>query len=137
MEITFLKPEDSKETLALLQESFPTVSFQNEIQLEKIGENNIVLLAKENHHVVGHIWIQKQYDFYKHCDYFYFMYICVKSEYRHLGIATRLIEEAERLKQEMNVSYITFTSGQARTEANQLYQKLGYEKKDSNVYIKF
>ncbi|MBS7021096.1 MAG: GNAT family N-acetyltransferase [Firmicutes bacterium] len=137
MEIIYLKPNDLEETIALLKENFPNSSFQNNINFSKIEPNNMVIIAKYDNHIIGHTLIQKQYDIYSDCYYFYLMYICVKMEYRNLGCATKMLEKVEQLKKEQNISYITFTSRKTRVEANQLYQKLGYQLKDSNVYIKF
>ena len=95
-----------------------------------------MIVAKIENRVIGHIWIQKQYDFYKQVFYFYLMYICVEERYRHQGVASAMLKWVEVLKERQNIAYITFTSGNKRVAAQTLYRKLGYEKKDSSVFIK-
>ena len=47
-----------------------------------------------------------------------------------------MLKQVELLKKQQQVSHIMFTSGNQRTEAISLYQKLGFQKKDSSLFIK-
>lgn len=62
--------------------------------------------------------------------------VVVDEAYRGKGIAEalnlRLIEEAKRL----GMKHLDLTSNPEREAANRLYQKLGYERRETNVYRK-
>lgn len=137
MTIELLQEQDKQAVCSLLQRCFPNTKVQDDFDFQKIdSKHNIVIVAKIENRVIGHIWIQKQYDFYKQVFYFYLMYICVEERYRHQGVASAMLKWVEVLKERQNIAYITFTSGNKRVAAQTLYRKLGYEKKDSSVFIK-
>lgn len=60
--------------------------------------------------------------------------VVVDEEYRRKGIGKKLLEEVLAVAHKENVSYIDLTSRPSRIEANNLYQSLGFEKRDTNVY---
>ena len=60
--------------------------------------------------------------------------VVVDKSYRGHGLGTQLFKKALDLAKEEKVAYAEFTSAPHRTAANSLYQKLGFEKKDTNVY---
>ncbi len=137
MKIEFLKEEDIYETTLLIKRCFPEVNIEKIPSFHDINWNeNMILIAKMENKVVGHIWIQKLYDFYKQEHYFYLMYVCVDEKYRRRNIATKLLEIVEKLKEQYHISYITFTSGKNRVAAQNLYKKLNYYEKNSVVFKK-
>lgn len=63
--------------------------------------------------------------------------LAVLEEYRHQGIATKLINKIEDiLKEEKDIKKIWLFSGMKRTEAHRLYQKLGYNGNDNKAFYK-
>ena len=60
--------------------------------------------------------------------------LVVDKEYRKKGIGTKLITAALNLARKEGVVYLDFTSSPTRTAANNLYQHLGFEKRDTSVY---
>ena len=58
----------------------------------------------------------------------------VDKKYRGKGIGTRLISAAIDQARQEELKYIDFTSNPMRVEANKLYQRLGFEKRDTNAY---
>ena len=60
--------------------------------------------------------------------------IVVDKEYRKKGIGTKLITTALNLARKEGVVYLDFTSRPTRTAANNLYQHLGFKKRDTSVY---
>jgi ribosomal protein S18 acetylase RimI-like enzyme len=60
--------------------------------------------------------------------------LVVDSQYRGKGIATKLIYKAIDSAKSRGVSSLNLTSRQERENANKLYIKLGFEKRDTNVY---
>lgn len=60
--------------------------------------------------------------------------IVVDKEYRKKGIGTKLIATALNLARKEGVVYLDFTSRPTRMAANNLYQHLGFKKRDTSVY---
>ncbi|HVZ58861.1 MAG TPA: GNAT family N-acetyltransferase, partial [Patescibacteria group bacterium] len=60
--------------------------------------------------------------------------IVVDEAFRGQGIGTRLIETVIAEAKRSHASYLDFTSRPRRAEGNSLYQKMGFEKRDSHVY---
>ncbi len=60
--------------------------------------------------------------------------VVVDEKYRGRGIGERIIKELIFLAKRKRVESIELTSRSSRVAANKLYQKLGFEKRDTNVY---
>lgn len=60
--------------------------------------------------------------------------VVVDEAYRGHGLGTKLFEKALAIAREEKAAFAEFTSAPHRAAANNLYQKLGFEKKDTNVY---
>lgn len=58
----------------------------------------------------------------------------VNEAYRGKGIGSKLFKEALELAKEKGAAYVDFTSNPKRLEGNKLYEKLGFKKRDTNVY---
>jgi len=64
----------------------------------------------------------------------YFDDFIVEKAYRGKGVGSQLLEKVLSSAKELGASYIDFTSNSNRLEANKLYKKLGFKKRDTNVY---
>lgn len=53
---------------------------------------------------------------------------------RGRGVGARLVREALRLAEELGAQHVALTSRPDREAANRLYQRLGFERRDTNVY---
>lgn len=60
--------------------------------------------------------------------------LVVDEEYRGKGIATKLISEAINEARRNGALHLYFSSNPKRIAANRLYQHLGFEKRDTNLY---
>lgn len=60
--------------------------------------------------------------------------VIVDKEARGKGVATAMIWHVIQIAQEKGVTKVDLTSHPNRIAANKLYQKLGFEKRESNVY---
>ncbi|HUD44660.1 MAG TPA: GNAT family N-acetyltransferase [Patescibacteria group bacterium] len=60
--------------------------------------------------------------------------VVVDNKFRKQGIGSQLIESVLQKAREKGVSYLDFTSRPLRESANNLYKRLGFEKRDTNVY---
>jgi len=60
--------------------------------------------------------------------------LVVDKEYRNKGVATKLFQHAINVAKSDGVLSLNFTSRPEREAANRLYQSLGFEKRNTNVY---
>lgn len=60
--------------------------------------------------------------------------VVVDAEARGWGVGSALTHEALRLAREAGARTVDLTSRPARTAANRLYQRIGFEVRDTNVY---
>lgn len=64
----------------------------------------------------------------------YFDDLIVDDQFRKRGVATLLLEKAVATAKEHKASYIELTSNPKRIAAIRLYEKVGFKKRDTNVY---
>lgn len=62
--------------------------------------------------------------------------LAIKEEYRRLGIATKLMNKAEEIAKEENITRIWLFSGFHRKGAHELYKKLGYDENRDKAFVK-
>jgi GNAT superfamily N-acetyltransferase len=60
--------------------------------------------------------------------------VVVDESARGQGVGAALTEEAIRVAREWGANYLALTSNPRREAANQLYQKLGFKRWETNVY---
>jgi len=62
--------------------------------------------------------------------------LAIKEEYRRLGIATKLMDKAEEIAKQEDISRIWLFSGFHRKCAHELYRKLGYDENRDKAFVK-
>lgn len=62
--------------------------------------------------------------------------VVVEPAARQRGVATALVDEALRLAQRNGCRTVDLTSRPSRVDANRLYERLGFERRETNVYRK-
>lgn len=60
--------------------------------------------------------------------------VVVAESYRRKGYGTKLVESMIKFAKKQKMAYIDLTSRPERAAANNLYQKLGWQKRETNVY---
>jgi ribosomal protein S18 acetylase RimI-like enzyme len=58
----------------------------------------------------------------------------VDEQFRKMGIATQLMKKTLETAKKQHAAYVDFTSQPHRIEGNTLYEKLGFKKRDTNVF---
>ncbi|MCC6499357.1 MAG: GNAT family N-acetyltransferase [Anaerolineales bacterium] len=58
----------------------------------------------------------------------------VDAEFRRRGIAKELLRQAIEFARRAGADNVSLTSNPARVEANRLYQTLGFQRRESNLY---
>lgn len=61
--------------------------------------------------------------------------VVVDEAARGKGIGEALVREAQRVAGEVDVTSIELTSRPSREAANRLYRRLGFEQRETNVYV--
>ncbi len=61
--------------------------------------------------------------------------VVVDGAYRGKGLGRKLMDALVTAAKERSVQSIELSSRPSRIEANALYQKIGFEKKETNVYV--
>lgn len=62
--------------------------------------------------------------------------LAIQEEYRRLGIATKLMNKAEEIAKEENITRIWLFSGFHREGAHELYRRLGYDENRDKAFVK-
>ena len=60
--------------------------------------------------------------------------LVVDGSFRGHGLGTQLMEKALATAKEWGAAYVDFTARPDRVAGNSLYEKLGFKKRDTNVY---
>ncbi len=105
----------------------------------KVGEasnQDIELIAVVENRVVGYMLLNRLTDGVKGINYFYVNYVCTHPDFRHQHIATKMFQKVFLLCKEKNISYLELTSNSQRKIAHDLYRKLGFELRETNVFRK-
>lgn len=136
VEIRFLKEKDILETTKLIHEFFSLKNLKD--GYEKMSQNGMYqsVVAILDEQIIGHILIENRYDIQRDQTFYWLRYICVKKEYQHHGIATKMLKKVEEIAKENHICYICFKSDNFRTIAHACYQKNGYQKVDTTVFQK-
>ena len=92
---------------------------EEQIKFALNNENYVVFKAVVDNEIVGFIILQKS-------DEFNIDSIVVKKGFRNLGIATKLIERAEGLLKDSNITTLSLEVAYTNITAYLLYKKLGF-----------
>lgn len=136
IKIEFLKENEIDSLVELMNDAF-SIEASKEAIKESLDSKNIrFLCAKDNDVIAGTIMITTDIDPIKNKKSYYLDYVAVLSSYQNRKIGSKLMLEVERLAKEEGISYIEFTSSSKRIYARKLYLSLGYELRDTGVFIK-
>lgn len=83
------------------------------------SQNHIVYLAKLNEKIVGFILLEIT-------DEVNIFTVAVEQDYRNIGLATRLVEEAKIIAKEKNINTLSLEVSDNNLRAYLLYEKLGF-----------
>ena len=62
--------------------------------------------------------------------------VVVDKTYRNQGIGTLLLQKAVAVGREKGAAHVDFSSRPRRAEGNSMYEKLGFQKRETNIYRK-
>lgn len=108
-------------------------------QLKKVGkvaDQDIELIAVVDDKVVGYLVLNRLIDGIRGVNYFYVNYVCTHPNFRNQHIATKMFEKVFSLCKETGVAYLELTSNPKRVVAHHLYDKLGFQVRETDVFRK-
>ena len=84
--------------------------------------------------VCGYFVFTRVHNMVEGFDYYLIDYVCTDIQYQGRGVATSMMEFAIDKAKELKGKYIQLTSSDKRVIAHHIYEKLGYERYDTNVF---
>lgn len=133
VEIREIEPRDYQAVLALWNNDLGN----RRVTAENIGETYEKMAADDRYHtfvalidgaVAGFVTAVESLAAGFPVGYLKMNGLAVKAEYRRRGVATRLMNQLERLARERGLSDIGLASGFQREDAHKFYESIGYEK---------
>ncbi len=130
--------ESSKEILQTINKLLPQLSPSSnqlsERELSKIlkAESNQILLATHNGEICGMLTLVICH--LTSGNKAVIEDVAVDEAFRGRGIGKMLMEEAIAIAKDLGLKHINLTSNRARLAANALYRRIGFKKRDTNVY---
>ena len=91
-------------------------------------------VAVVNDVVAGYLVLTRVLDLVKGRPYYLVDYVCVANSYRNLGLGQLLMERVLEVARKDKALYVELTSRKDRVVAHHLYEKVGFEKRDSYIY---
>lgn len=91
-------------------------------------------VAVVNDVVAGYLVLTRVLDLVKGRPYYLVDYVCVAKSYRNLGLGQLLMERVLEVARKDKALYVELTSRKDRVAAHRLYEKVGFEKRDSYIY---
>ncbi len=84
--------------------------------------------------VAGYLVLTRVLDLVKGRPYYLVDYVCVAKSYRNLGLGQLLMERVLEVARKDKALYVELTSRKDRVAAHHLYEKVGFEKRDSYIF---
>ena len=125
--------KDFSEVIKLLNDNF---NISDNIKSLEDNLNSFGIVAIIDKKIVGYLRVDKLYNPFKKCYYYFLSYVCVNSNYQNMSIGTEMLEFIFNYAKNDRVSYIELTSRSSREVANHLYLKNGFAIRDTNVFRK-
>ena len=91
-------------------------------------------VAVVNDVLAGYLVLTRVLDLVKGRPYYLVDYVCVAKSYRNLGLGQLLMERVLEVARKDKALYVELTSRKDRVAAHHLYEKVGFEKRDSYIY---
>ena len=138
MKIRKYKSSDYNNLLKLLETVYGSQIDQDTLEKHYVNSNHDILVSVEDGSDVltGCTFIEIKEDYVRPEKIIYVTYVAVDEKFRHHGIGKMLIDKVEQICHENNCSAIELTSANFRTGAHTFYDRLGFTKKKTTVFIK-
>jgi len=143
MEVKFRKAtmDDVEAIIKLCNECFEentSIDYAKKIYKEtENDENQIYLVGIANDEIIAHTKITIIPTIYEKMNtYSILNHVCVKPEYRRHNIATKMLDECERISKEKNCVAMELWSNNFRQAAHACYKNYGFVVNDAKFFSK-
>lgn len=143
MEVKFREAtsNDIEEIIALCNECFEeetSIDYAKKVYEETQNDSNqIYLVGLAGDKIIAHTKITIIPTIYEKMNtYSILNHVCVKPEYRRHNIATRMLEECERISKERNCVAMELWSNNFRVPAHECYKNFGFIVNDAKFFSK-
>lgn len=131
VEIRLMQENELEEVASLVQKVFGYYTVPKQLTIDDFS-----VVAIVDNRIVGQILVHPIVDPFLNRMQYYLQDICVDSTYRENGIASKMIHYIFTLAQKNHIFRVFLTSKKTRLEAHELYKKLGFYERDSDVFAK-
>lgn len=133
MNIRLLRNNEYDKALNLYEKVFN----KKQITKYELNDSNAYFIVAEiDNNIVGLVQLDIIIDVFGGFKYGYVNSVCVDENYRKNGIGTKLMNMVTEICEKEKCKHIELTSSNNKKAAHQLYFKLGYEIRDTNVFRK-
>ncbi|MBI4088294.1 GNAT family N-acetyltransferase [Candidatus Kaiserbacteria bacterium] len=130
--ITDASVRELNELMRQLREGSTAAASKEDMQELLNDENIVVIVAKDDERIVGVATLYVMPKIGKRIGYV--EDVVVGEEYRGQGIGEKIMHELINIAMGRNIRTLSLTSRPERIAGNKLYQKLGFERKETNSY---
>ncbi len=133
MDIVIRKYEDSDylQVQKILAENFSVSKIR-----DSFDPSSYEFVAVDGYEVIGYFILHLMVDVVCQNKWFLVEYVCVQKDKQGMGIGTKMMEFAISYARENHICYLELTSGYQRSCAHRLYEKLGFQRRESYLYRK-
>lgn len=102
-----------------------------------VDKNRYTLVAVKDDHVVSSLTLFINHSLAKNQRPFALIeYVVTHPDYRHKGIATELLTEAQRISEKQNCYKMMLITGQKNEKVHKLYKNFGFKAEGKTAYVK-
>lgn len=130
IKVRFYEENDFSSVDGILMEAFSC--HKNKVEGNMFHE----IVGCVDNQVVGYLLLTKVLNPIKNQFYYLVDYVCVSSQFRGMGVADQMLAYAEEIAKDDHAMYLQLTCSRFRIAAHKLYEKYGFNKRDSDIYRK-
>ena len=128
---------DFQGLIKLLDEVYGSKIDQKTLEDNYISKyRNILIATTSLELIVGCAFVEVQEDLIRPRRIIYVTYVAVDERYRGLGIGKQIMTGVKDICEKKHCSAIELTSANYRTKAHLFYEALGFDKKQTTLFIK-
>lgn len=126
------KTEDLDSVNRILYEAFHRIKNRDVSKDDTFHE----VVVEYDGKIVGYLLLTRVLNPVINRPYYLVDYVCVVREYRGHGVGEKMMDYAEEYARSQNAMYLQLTCRWTRIEAHKLYEKVGFIKRESDIYRK-
>ncbi len=135
MIIDYYKSEEFKQLKILVDATFDTDINEDIIDNIYTKGNHFIITASLDEKIVGCAFVEKREDYIRNKKDFFVSYVAVDPTIRNHGIGRKIFDKIREIALKNDIHSIELTSANYRTGAHKFYEKIGFAKKKTTIFI--